>query len=95
MKGLFSYPESKDLYGIFNDSFPPILDGVTLAVENYVYWLSRKGHTPCVVTPWNPEKQDYPFEVVRYFSLPNVSRHTNPATTVFFILTLISALLLI
>lgn len=51
MKGLFSYPESKDLYGIFNDSFPPILDGVTLAVENYVYWLSRKGHTPCVVTP--------------------------------------------
>ena len=64
MKGLFSYPESKDLYGIFNDSFPPILDGVTLAVENYVYWLSRKGHTPCVVTPWNPEKQDYPFEVV-------------------------------
>ena len=75
MKGLFSYPESKDLYGIFNDSFPPILDGVTLAVENYVYWLSRKGHTPCVVTPWNPEKQDYPFEVVRYFSLPIASRH--------------------
>ena len=75
MKGLFSYPESKDLYGIFNDSFPPILDGVTLAVENYVYWLSRRGHTPCVVTPWNPEKQDYPFEVVRYFSLPIASRH--------------------
>lgn len=75
MKGPFSHPESKGLYGIFNDSFPPILDGVTLAVENYVYWLSQKGKTPCVVTPWNPEKNTYPFDVVRYFSLPIASRH--------------------
>lgn len=75
MKGPFSHPEAKELYGIFNDSFPPILDGVTLAVENYVYWLQRKGKMPCVVTPWNPEKNDYPFDVVRYFSLPIASRH--------------------
>ncbi len=75
MKGPFSHPEAKDLYGIFNDSFPPILDGVTLTVENYVYWLQQKGKTPCVVTPWNPEKNPYPFDVVRYFSLPIASRH--------------------
>lgn len=75
MKGPFSHPEAKDLYGIFNDSFPPILDGVTLTVENYVYWLQQKGRTPCVVTPWNPEKNSYSFDVVRYFSLPIASRH--------------------
>lgn len=75
MKGPFSHPEAKALYGIFNDSFPPILDGVTLTVENYVYWLQQKGRTPCVVTPWNPEKNSYSFDVVRYFSLPIASRH--------------------
>lgn len=75
MKGPFSHPEAKDLYGIFNDSFPPILDGVTLTVENYVYWLQQKGRIPCVVTPWNPEKNSYSFDVVRYFSLPIASRH--------------------
>ena len=24
------------VYGLFNDSFPPVLDGVTLTVQNYV-----------------------------------------------------------
>lgn len=75
MKRLFSHPRTRGLYGIFNDSFPPILDGVTLTVENYVYWLQKKGMTPCVVTPWNPEKHDYPFEVMRYFSLPIRTRY--------------------
>lgn len=75
MKGLFSHPEAKGLYGLFNDSFPPILDGVTLTVENYAYWLDRQGRTPCVVTPWNPERFDCSYDVVRYFSLPIRSRH--------------------
>lgn len=61
-------------YGLFNDSFPPILDGVTLTVENYARWLSEKGMRPCVVTPWNPVKGDYPYEVIRFFSLPIRSR---------------------
>ncbi|MDE6231409.1 MAG: glycosyltransferase [Muribaculaceae bacterium] len=68
-------PEGKNLYGIFNDSFPPILDGVTLTVENYVYWLARKGRVPCVVTPWNPVKEEHPYDVMRFFSLPIRSRH--------------------
>lgn len=72
---MFSHPSSKGLYGIFNDSFPPILDGVTLTVENYAFWLAQKGKTPCVVTPWNPEKGEYPYSVMRYFSLPIQSRH--------------------
>lgn len=74
MKDFLAHPQAKGLYGIFNDSFPPILDGVTLTVENYAHWLSKRGHTPCVVTPWNPVHTDTDYEVMRYFSLPIQSR---------------------
>lgn len=74
MTRLFSHPESESLYGIFNDSFPPILDGVTLTVENYVYWLKKMGKTPCVVTPWNPVSSPAQCEVMKFFSLPIRSR---------------------
>ena len=33
---------SQTYTGIFNDSFPPILDGVTLTVMNYVRWLPQR-----------------------------------------------------
>lgn len=69
------YPRQKGVYGIFNDSFPPIMDGVTLTVENYARYLALIGKTPCVVTPWNPEKVDCEYDVMRYFSLPITSRH--------------------
>ena len=39
---LYPHPEEKGLYGLFNDSFPPILDGVTLTVENYGHWLNSQ-----------------------------------------------------
>lgn len=74
MSRLFPHPETKDLYGIFNDSFPPILDGVTLTVENYVYWLRQLGYNPCVVTPWNPVAEKVDYEVMKFFSLPIRSR---------------------
>lgn len=67
--------EKSELYGIFNDSFPPIYDGVTLTVENYVRWIQSMGRTPCVVTPWNPESDEYSYDILRYFSLPIPSRH--------------------
>lgn len=70
-----SYPTGKNQYGLFNDSFPPIIDGVTLTVENYAYWLSQKGLTPCVVTPWNPDVVESPYAVMKYFSLPIKNRH--------------------
>lgn len=60
--------------GIFNDSFPPIIDGVTLTVENYVRYLAEMNLNPCVVTPWNPMKVDCGCDVLRYFSLPIPSR---------------------
>lgn len=74
MSKLFPHPETKNLYGIFNDSFPPILDGVTLTVENYVYWLREMGYDPCVVTPWNPVSTLMDYDVMKFFSLPIRSR---------------------
>lgn len=65
---------SQTYTGIFNDSFPPILDGVTLTVMNYVHWLPQSGMRPCVVTPWNPRRAECGCEVMRYFSLPIPSR---------------------
>lgn len=62
-------------YGIFNDSFPPIIDGVTLTVQNYAEWLARMGKKPCVVTPWNPSRYEAGYKVMRYFSLPILNRH--------------------
>ncbi|MCH5234634.1 MAG: glycosyltransferase [Muribaculaceae bacterium] len=70
-----SYPKEKGLYGLFNDSFPPIIDGVTLTVENYAYWITQRGGTPCIVTPWNPEEVKTPYHVMRYLSLPIQNRH--------------------
>lgn len=74
MVSLFQHPESLNLYGIFNDSFPPILDGVTLTVENYVYWLRTLGKNTCVVTPWNPISTHVDYDVMKYLSLPIHSR---------------------
>lgn len=61
-------------YGIFNDSFPPIMDGVTLTVENYVSQFNKRGLNPCVVTPWNPVTVDAGCRVIKYFSLPIQNR---------------------
>lgn len=60
--------------GIFNDSFPPIIDGVTLTVQNYIKWLQRAGEEICVCTPWNPEVFEADYKVIKYFSLPIQNR---------------------
>ncbi len=63
------------VYGLFNDSFPPVLDGVTLTVQNYVKWLTEMGYHTCVVTPWNPVMPAQEgFDLYRYFSLSIASR---------------------
>lgn len=74
MKSPFNHPRSHGYYGIFNDSFPPILDGVTLTVENYVKWIKESGGEPVVVTPWNPVTTEHDYPVMRFFSLPIRSR---------------------
>jgi 1,2-diacylglycerol 3-alpha-glucosyltransferase len=61
--------------GIFNDSFPPIMDGVSLTTKNYAYWLQQKNQPVCVVTPKSPNYSDneqYP--IYRYTSIPILMR---------------------
>ena len=59
------------MIGLFNDCFPPIMDGVSLTTQNYAYWLHKKTGNVCVVTPKSPDARDaeeYP--VYRYSSVP-------------------------
>ena len=56
--------------GLFNDSFPPVIDGVAQTVKNYAENLSKTDCRVTVVTPkYNGVIDRYPFEVVRYPSL--------------------------
>lgn len=55
--------------GLFNDSFPPTIDGVANAVKNYAEIITEKYGKAVVVTPKYPNvTDDYPFEVKRYLS---------------------------
>jgi len=55
---------------LFNDSFPPVMDGVANVVYSYADILTKNGYPSLVATPEHPAAQDhYPFPVVRYPSL--------------------------
>ncbi len=53
---------------LLNDSFPPIVDGVSNAVVNYATHITEKGSKAIVITPEQPEADDsgFPFHVYRY-----------------------------
>ncbi len=68
-------PMKDVIVGQFNDGYLPIMDGVTLTVRNYAYWLNRILGPTYVVTPWFPGHKDAePFPVIRYFSVPTIVR---------------------
>jgi len=53
-----------------NDSFPPLIDGVSNAVVNYAATITEKYGEAVVATPRYPNvKDDYSFDVIRYTSL--------------------------
>ncbi len=55
--------------GLFNDSFPPIIDGVANAVLNYATFIQKNHGEAVVATPRYPDvTDDYPFKVIRYAS---------------------------
>lgn len=59
------------MIGLFNDCFPPIMDGVSLTTQNYAYWLHKKSGNVCVVTSKSPDavdEEEYP--IYRYSSIP-------------------------
>lgn len=59
------------MIGIFNDNFPPILDGVAMTAKNYADWLSWKGQDVCVVTPWAPQfPKELHYPLYSYMSVP-------------------------
>ena len=57
--------------GLFNDSFPPQIDGVATVVVNYGKYLTEHGYSALVATPYAPKADDtiYNFPVVRFPSL--------------------------
>ncbi len=60
----------------FNDSFPPIADGVANGVKNYALWLNRKYGEAYAVVPEYPDyTDDEEFEVIRFKSIPYPPRH--------------------
>ena len=59
------------MIGIFNDNFPPVLDGVALTAKNYADWLHRKQQDVCVVTPYAPGMvKNTPYPIYDYASMP-------------------------
>lgn len=46
------------MIGIFNDNYPPVLDGVAITAQNYAYWLKEKGNDVSVITPYAPNMQE-------------------------------------
>ena len=56
---------------LLNDSFPPVIDGVANAVENYASEIEAKHGHAIVATPDVPGADDgkYPFPVIRYPSI--------------------------
>jgi glycosyltransferase involved in cell wall biosynthesis len=62
------------MFGIFNDNFPPIMDGVALTAQNYAYWLHEKGYDARVITPYAPGAGEVidnaPYPINRYVSVP-------------------------
>lgn len=55
----------------FNDSFPPIADGVAFGVKNYALWMNRKYGKAYVMVPEFPGYTDVEeFEVIRFKSMP-------------------------
>ena len=62
--------------GLFNDSFPPRVDGVAQAVKNYAMELQRRDdYRVTVITPKDENEDEiYPFPVFRYSSVPTGHR---------------------
>lgn len=57
--------------GLFNDSFPPLIDGVAQTVKNYAHHLCHRDCRVTVVTPdYRDAVDNYDFDVYRYPSLP-------------------------
>ena len=58
--------------GLFNDCFPPVMDGVSVCVSKYAYWMQKMVGEVAVITP-NVPGTDYSvhdFDVIDFLSVP-------------------------
>jgi 1,2-diacylglycerol 3-alpha-glucosyltransferase len=61
--------------GEFNDSYDPIMDGVSMVAKSYSYWLTKKGNDCTLVAVKFPSyiaSEEY--RVLQFFSLPLPNR---------------------
>ena len=66
------FSSEKANVGLFCDCFPPVMDGVSVCMQNYAEWMQKKVGGVRVVTP-NVPGADYsglPYKVLDYFSVP-------------------------
>ncbi len=65
------YTNTAERICLINDSFPPVIDGVSNAVVNYARILSQNYCYTAVATPYYPNADDagFTFPVIRYPSL--------------------------
>ena len=63
--------------GLFCEVFPPIMDGVSICVQNYAHWLQKKVGDVTVVTPSvsGADYSAYDYKVFDYFSVPVPTRY--------------------
>ncbi len=75
MASIFS-PEKVNV-GLFCDCFPPVMDGVSVCMENYAEWMQRKVGGTYVITPNVPgaDYESLDYKVLDYFSVPVPRRH--------------------
>lgn len=75
MATIFS-PEKVNV-GLFCDCFPPVMDGVSVCMENYACWMQKKVGGTCVITPSVPDAdyESLDYKVLDYFSVPVPKRH--------------------
>lgn len=62
-------PESRLRVAIFSDSFPPILNGVSVSIESLVEELRRRGHSVHIFTSGAPGYRDADPNVFRFRSV--------------------------
>ena len=77
LETLFSPSSRPANVGLFCDCFPPVMDGVSVCMQNYAYWSQARYGGTYVITP-NVPGADYsalPYKVLDYFSVPVPFRH--------------------
>lgn len=58
--------------GLFCDCFPPVMDGVSVCMQNYAYWMQKMVGGVEVITPSvsGADYSQYDFKVLDYISMP-------------------------